>query len=316
MDFTRPGVSPQELPVVNGTVFDDLEASDTDKIRTFRGSLAQLAVWLSGITAPVKTRLPLIKLATFGNVTTAKGCYRNDGNVVAIYGVEIDYDGEQVAFEEACSRLEGVAAICYTSPSHTPDKPRWRVLLPFARERLPRERTGWVLRAGQILGIELGQDSLTLSQTYYAGKINDLFQIKLIQGEPIDLVHEPVYVPVRDRHVGERRPFHGGPITGYCEEALRAAARNIARAPKGQQNHTLNQEAFSIGTLVGAGELPEEFALEVLTIAAKSIPDYDPHNPWGDGAVHMVKDRFLQGTREPRDFSYGEPQCDDDGSPL
>ena len=68
-----------------------------------------------------------MKLATFGDVRTEARCLRHDGNVKSVYGAEADYDGEAMGFDEAVARIRdaGIAAILYTSPSHTPAKPRW-----------------------------------------------------------------------------------------------------------------------------------------------------------------------------------------------
>jgi hypothetical protein len=272
-----------------------------------------VAEHLTATRALVKEGLPLIKLATFGSLRTRKGSLRNDENVLAVYGVEVDYDGEVVPFAEACNRLRGTLAIVYTSPSHRPDAPRWRALLPFAAAREPVERAGWALRAGAILGIELGPDSLTLSQTYYAGKINDDFQMEVIPGDPIDVGHKPVPVAVRRRGLlVERQPFQGW--TDYGKAALRDAARNIMHAPDGQQDHTLNREGFTVGQNVGAGILPYWTAVRVLILAARQIPDYDPRRPWNKYGLKKrwqapckVKSAFLQGLQKPADPNYGEP---------
>jgi hypothetical protein len=66
----------------------------------------------------------MLKLATFGDVLSAKGCIRHDENVISIHGVEIDYDGEELSFTEARDRLThcGIECVLYTSASHTPEK--------------------------------------------------------------------------------------------------------------------------------------------------------------------------------------------------
>ena len=42
-----------------------------------------------------KAKLPWCKLATFGDVRTNKGSLRHDANMLAINGIELDYDKEQ-----------------------------------------------------------------------------------------------------------------------------------------------------------------------------------------------------------------------------
>jgi hypothetical protein len=76
--------------------------------------------------------LPLGKLATFGQLRTAKGCLRHDVNVRQVFGIEGDYDDEVMIPEEAIERLERhqLKALVYTSWSHPPRAPS-RVLHTF-----------------------------------------------------------------------------------------------------------------------------------------------------------------------------------------
>ncbi len=123
---------------------------------------------------PDKPRCPWIKLARFGATRSAHGSLRNNTNVVAVTGVEGDYDGEQVTPEQAVALLERhqVRASVYTSPSHTPDKPRWRVLAVLSKEYPPVARERFLARINGVLGGILSRESFTLSQSYYFGRVN------------------------------------------------------------------------------------------------------------------------------------------------
>ncbi len=59
--------------------------------------------------------------------------------MLAITGIEADYDGGEVSVDEAAERLKknNIKAMVYTSPSHTPEEPRWRVLCPLSGEMPP-----------------------------------------------------------------------------------------------------------------------------------------------------------------------------------
>lgn len=120
-----------------------------------------------------KAACPWIKLARFGNARSGKGALRHDGNMLEITGVEGDYDGEQISPEEALTRLEraGLRAIVYTSPSHTEERPRWRVLAPLAQPHKPEHRTQLLARVNGALGGVLTDESFTLSQSYYYGRV-------------------------------------------------------------------------------------------------------------------------------------------------
>ena len=97
-------------------------------------SLRKLADQIRAKKAATKAELPFLKLSSFGDKPTAKNCLRNDANVLAVDGVEGDHDAETMTPEEARDRLAkaGVAALIYTTPSHSPEAPRWRVMAPFS----------------------------------------------------------------------------------------------------------------------------------------------------------------------------------------
>jgi hypothetical protein len=136
-----------------------------------------------------KTAMPLLKLAKFGDIKTDAGSYRHDSNVQEVYGIEGDYDGEQISIEEGAARLKrrGITAVLYSSPSSTADKPRWRVLAPFSHGREPEERYHLCGMLNTALGGILARESFTLSQTYYFGSASQNYVAINIEGEAIDL---------------------------------------------------------------------------------------------------------------------------------
>lgn len=120
-----------------------------------------------------KDRLPWLKLATFGDVPSRKGSLRHNGNVTAIDGIEGDHDAGTLTPAEAAQRLQqaGIAALIYTSPSHTPERPRWRVLAPLSRSMAPAHRERLCARLQGVLGGALAPESFALSQSYYYGGV-------------------------------------------------------------------------------------------------------------------------------------------------
>jgi putative DNA primase/helicase len=96
-----------------------------------------------------------------------------------------------------------------------------------------------------------------------------------------------------------RRPVAG--LSPYAEAALDNAVRRIIAAGNGEQEATLNGEAFAIGTLAGAGGIPADFARDVLIWAAGLLVSYDPRHPWRTGeAQRKVERAFAAGLRSPR----------------
>jgi hypothetical protein len=124
-------------------------------------------------TYSTKADCPLVKLGTFGERRTEKGSARFDDNMLAISGVEGDYDGGIVSPADAARMMgeAGITGLIYTSPSHTPENPRWRVLAPFSEPVAPQERAKYVDLLNGVLGGILAQESWTMSQTFYIGRV-------------------------------------------------------------------------------------------------------------------------------------------------
>ncbi len=192
-----------------------------------------------------KKACPLLKLATFGEAATDKGSLRHDGNVLEVFGIEGDYDGEQVSIDQAADKLAslGVAAFVYSSPSHTPERPRWRVLAPLSTPCVPSKRRHYVGLLNAALGGLLSAESFTLSQCFYVGKVKGTeYATRQVPGAPIDqaldLVLEPLFpVPTKERTKKD------APSQAEVDELDRAAA--VAQADR----HTLAELASALRTL-------------------------------------------------------------------
>ncbi len=176
---------------ITATRFPDHAARKKEELS---GSWADLQAAILGTDAPSKGELPWIKLARFGDIKTIKGSLRHDANVLAITGIEADYDAEKVSVDEAVEMLRkaGIKGMVYTSPSHTSEKPRWRVLCPVSVEMAPDQRARLVGRLNGVLGGILAGESFTLSQSYYFGSVNKnpAHRAVMVDGEPIDLLTE------------------------------------------------------------------------------------------------------------------------------
>ena len=179
-------VSPLDAPL-RVTFFSDYSAqSKIEEVYTARS----LASRINLVTAARKADLPWLKLARFGDIKTEKASLRHDANVLGITGIEADYDAEEMTFDAACERLQsqGIAAIVYTSPSHTEDRHRWRVLCPLSIEVPAANREHLVGRLNGLFGGIFAGESFTVSQSFYFGSVNHnpSHRVELIEGTPID----------------------------------------------------------------------------------------------------------------------------------
>jgi hypothetical protein len=200
--MARSGMSAEQLSAGNEllityTVFPDV----WPKTRTERADVPWHDLCAKIHDAPTyisKRHCPLISLAEYGEQLSDKGILRHAENVLRVYGVEIDYDGEEVTPEEGARRLAGAGlrSIVYTSPSHVDGAPRWRALLPLSEPAAPASRMAYVARTNRALGGIATRESFTLSQSFYIGRVRGAaYRVIEIDGRCVDLAAdlEPLY---------------------------------------------------------------------------------------------------------------------------
>ena len=215
------------------TFFSDYAAQHKDQRSCTLHDLADLA---RDTSAAAKAQLPWWKLATFGDRRTSKGSLRHDANLLAITGIEADYDSGEMTYEDATELLVklGVMALLYTSPSHTEDAPRWRVMCPLSTQ-IPAERRQHML--GRLNGAFRGvfsRESWTLSQSYYYGSVNGnpSHQVEAFLGHTIDQLDD-----LDDCWIGPPGANASTGIDGIISTELREDAELIRCAVTGDGYH-------------------------------------------------------------------------------
>ncbi|WP_354089857.1 AAA family ATPase [Brevundimonas faecalis] len=217
-DYNDVPVAKKETPVspLDRQLIITRFANEYAKQQTRVGTTLRLfADLIDGTRATSKKSLPWLKLARFGDVPKLPGgSLRHDANLETIDGVEGDYDAGVVTLDEAAKRLRAanLAGILYTTPSHTPEAPRWRVLCPTSEALSPDERYALMARVNGALGGILAGESFTRSQSYYFGAVGkgEYHTVGLVEGRPVDMALEIValdkgggpYVDVEDLLAG------------------------------------------------------------------------------------------------------------------
>lgn len=279
------------------------------------GSLRELAPLIQATNGASKALLPWVKLAKFGEYRTDRGSLRNNANVVSISGVEADYDGESLTPRHAQQVLmqAGIAAIIYTSPSHEPHKPRWRVLCPTSVSCPPSDRTRFLARVNGLFAGALADESFALSQSYYYGFItgSTSHQVILVEGRPIDMAPEldagAIAKIVREKPVPGSQPAPPPPpptgdMLPFVKAALANVYSDIVNAPDGSKHRALNKGAYSIGGLVSGGALDQGSAIDMLTAALGAIR----HRCKDFGhAEKTLRQAFEDGMATPRTVEPG-----------
>lgn len=137
--------------------------------------MPEFADWLGSQRHAPKDTAPLLKLATFGDRRTERGSLRSNGNVLQIYGVELDHDAGTMTPREAHERLSGagLAAVVQATHSHSSDAPRWRAWLPLYSPAGPILRERLARRADALLSGASANESFVLSQAFFIGSGHD-----------------------------------------------------------------------------------------------------------------------------------------------
>lgn len=292
---------------VTVTFFQDATArTKHEQIITLR----ELVPLLEKTRGPDKASLPWLKLAQFGEQRTDRGSLRFNDNVLSIHGVESDYDAAGITLER-CRQIVAqadLAAIIYTSPSYTPETPKWRILCPTSCAMPPSERAGLVARLNGLFVGALAPESFTLSQSYYFGAVGAgvHHQVMALEGRPIDLASDLARgavgrpTPIRPEpapYVAHVASVTDGEATNYGRRALADECAAIRHAPDGAKHQALNKAAYSIGGLVAGGDIDQAFALDQLRAALSDIrhrcQDYSH-------AERTLKIAFEDGMRAPR----------------
>jgi hypothetical protein len=115
----------------------------------------------------------------------------------------------------------------------------------------------------------------------------------------VDALSKPAPAAKRRKRRSGLRPASLPPsATAYAAAALRAEAENVATAEEGTRNATLNNAAFSLGTLVGAGAIDRADVEQALLDAALEcgLPDEE--------AERTIASGLDAGVREPRDLGH------------
>ncbi|MEP3441204.1 MAG: phage/plasmid primase, P4 family [Sulfitobacter sp.] len=242
-------------------------------------SLRTLASKIERQTAISKDKLPWLKLATFGDAKSAKGCLRTNANVATVTGLEADYDAGVMTPEEARDKLSkaGVAALIYTTPSHTADAPRWRVLCPFSGPLSPDAREDLMARLNGVLGGALAGESFTLSQAYYAGNVEGSPKVQtfLVEGDYLDKVNglTPIY-----KDGGKAKPERAastGEKTGLPFAELQDA---LMAVPNDESNPKADDREWWLGMLAALHHETDgdKAGLELAHEWSALHPSYDP----------------------------------------
>jgi hypothetical protein len=196
----------------------------------------------------------------------------NDG-VEAVSCLVFDCD----RVEPDWARLEGSWYVAHTTYQHTPEHPRWRLVLPLAAPVPAQQWRDVWRRAHAALCPEADPNCKDASRQYYLpshppGVLSDvryhegpLLNVATLpelppEPEPPGVRHLTVPVVLREPTTRERQ---------RGQAYLTKLIEGLARVPAGGRNATLNKTAWKLGQWVAAGALDQGTVEDALYGAAE-----------------------------------------------
>lgn len=183
------------------TTFDDVLGKALTEHETTWPAFVDMLRTLPRV--PHKELAPLASLCTYGDHVKPGGeSRRNADNVTAVFGIEVDYDGEVISVGEGVKTLQaaGLTSVVCTTASHSPHAPRWRAFLPFAAPGTLADREAALERVNGLFEARIAQESFSVSQAFYIGPAGDAeYLCEETTGQTIDTASHLPRVPKKHR---------------------------------------------------------------------------------------------------------------------
>lgn len=225
---------------------------------------------------------------------------------------------------ESFAALVGIvgkySGVVYTTASHTPDKPRCRIVLELdqAAPRAERIRASQAIRARIDADMEAAgygpvpwDDACDKPEQmlYLPVTKSDVYRL---EGDSLCLAELLAEVPPEEVQEAQEQP-QGPPVTeptAYALRALESAARAVRNAPPGDRNKIVNREAHSLGGFVPTGQLSR--AVIEATLLAETAA-WNPPDKTPDKTRATIQGGIASGMAKPRTDGLPPPPVDASG---
>ncbi len=189
-------------------------------------------------------------------------------------GVDMDTGDERSTFDALMSYawVRMYASVIYTTPSHTPEQPRARVL--FLLDKPIESATGYSEAAKFIISQFDGADvACSDASRFFYGSVNcDL----MIPANYFPIAHlRHYYATWKLTQPRQAQPAPAGERKAESSSLFEKLIAEMAMAREGSRNHTLNRVSFLAGKLVAEGGITDTDAEDNLLRAAlqSGLPD-------------------------------------------
>lgn len=235
-----------------------------------------LADWNAILDLPEWASPPEMKNKMLGrgwSPATFAGDRRLKERVEQVFALVLDYEaqGDQTptSLDDAAALWSGCHGWIHTTHSHTPETPRFRVVIPLSRSVTAEEyRLVWRWAATRCHSAGHGIDEacrdasrLWLLPVVRPGALAE-YRLQPLAGEEGWLDVDAVLEEQRRADappppaVRERREATGEDgAARYVRKALEGALDDLRRAPKGTRHHAIRSRAYHLGGLIHTGAI-------------------------------------------------------------
>lgn len=223
---------------------------------------------------------------------------RRNSNVLAVTAACLDIDGKESIPPPpavATARLEalGLAAALWTTHSHRPTAPRYRIVAPLSEPMRP-EALRWANAAlAQALELEADPACNDAARAYYTASCPPAQRAHAYawwtDGPALDKAPFEAEAEAFSRRQAAERLRRGTRSVRHNGQVLERAQQAIVSAGQGARNATLNRWGYIVGRAAAAGEVHASDAEQTLLQAAVTA-GLDAHE-----AAYTVRRALRQG---------------------
>ena len=204
--------------------------------------------------------------------TWHKDNWRTTANYLCGQHIGLDFDnGDQASTLPALMAnpfIHRHASILYTTPSHTPEAPRARVV--FLLDTPIMQATNYALAAQALLWLFGTADRQCKDPArFFYGSLRceiEMFDNVLPLATMKHVIQQYQATGRRELARHARGPIHTS--DKYTTAALRNEVEAVRTAAQGTRNHTLNKACWNLARFIGTGELSQIDIEDALTEAA------------------------------------------------
>ena len=282
------------------------------EITTFRGTKPQgqlkrttLGKLLKVLSTPQHVASKLD--APAWSPTLYEGNYRTLANAKRAHLLVLDIDNKSAphtTIEEALSVWPGQLIQCHTSYSHTPQHPKFRLVIPQSRATTREDHNRlwrWAVHRHAEYGQRCDLQCGPISQHWFFGTPTpEHFRAVTQEGVLLDVDAVLAEIAAEEEAIGEAvytvpstQRVASNADTPFGAYKLRQAVTALQLCPEGEGHERLRQWCRTIGGYVAGGELTESTALNALEAAISG---------WGGAEanhVRRIRDFFAYGLTAP-----------------